>query len=90
MRRGSVAIVPLMIAIMLFFGFIWFLGGENDMLFQVNKVENLQHVQEELIIPAMQKGILLKHSNPAISAADLDAGVTLHVNEMMKKNNIQE
>ncbi|MDD5717754.1 MAG: hypothetical protein PHW64_08100 [Sulfuricurvum sp.] len=96
MRRGSVAIVPLILALMLFFWFIWFMGGENDSLMQINKVEHVQHLQEELMIAAMQRHLAteqdLRRSNPNISdinakaAADLDADQ--YVKIMMQNNQI--
>lgn len=87
MRRGSVAIVPLIFSIMLFFWFIWFMGGENDTLFQINKVENLQHVQEQLAISALKYGIKLKHDTPSMTPAQVDAQVSVYVHEMIVKNN---
>ncbi|MDP1785218.1 MAG: hypothetical protein Q8K81_07325 [Sulfuricurvum sp.] len=90
MRRGSVAIVPLLLALMLFFWFIWFLGGENDLLFQINKVENVQHIQEELIVSAMQERLKLEQKNTNWSNGQLDAATNHYVNNMMKINKIQE
>lgn len=90
MRRGSVAIVPLILALMLFFWFIWFLGGENDMLFEINKIEHVQHVQESLIIPAIQERLKLEQANPSWSKAQLDEAVDKYIDEMMKINKIQD
>jgi hypothetical protein len=98
MRKGSVAIVPLIIALMLFFWFMWFLGGENDMLLQINKVENVQHIQEELIISAMQRHLTseqdLKKLNPAMSDTALkqlaDKDGSDYVKTMMEANKIQQ
>jgi hypothetical protein len=90
MRRGSVAIVPLILAIFALFWFIWFMGGENDNLHQINNVENLQHLQEKLVIPAMQYRYGLKAANPDMSEAELDAAVNQYINEMMVANKIQK
>lgn len=88
MRRGSVAIVPLIFSIMLFFWFIWFMGGENDSLFQINKIENLQHIQEEIAVAALQYGVKLKHDTPNLTPAQVDAQVSIFVNDMIAKNNL--
>lgn len=90
MRKGSVAIVPLLLALFLLFWFIWFLGGENDRLFQINKVQNVHHVQEELIISAMQQRLELEQLHPEWSGQQLDEAVNHYVNEMMKINKIQD
>lgn len=90
MRRGSVAIVPLLMALMLFFWFIWFLGRENDSLFQINKIQNVQHIQEELVIPAMQQRLALEQTHPDWSSEKLDEATQKYVNDMMKLNLIQK
>jgi len=88
MRKGSVAIVPLLIALMLFFWFIWFMGGENDSLHTINKVEHLHHIQEELVISALQEKIRLEQNGKSESEA-IDQ-VNGYVNAMMQANKIQE
>jgi hypothetical protein len=90
MRRGSVAIVPLLFALMIFFWFIWFLGRENDSLLQINKIENVQHIQEELVISAMQQRLALEQMHPDWSTAQLDNAAGKYVNDMMKLNEIQK
>ena len=90
MRRGSVALVPLLLALLLFFWFIWFLGGENDSLMQINKVENVHHIQEELIVSAMQQRIELEQAHPEWNSGQLDEAVNHYVNDMMKINKIHE
>ena len=57
MRNGSAAIVPLLLAVMALFWFIWIMGGSADTLHRVNKVEDLQHLQERLLPAAMKKYI---------------------------------
>lgn len=89
-RKGSVAIVPLLLALMLFFWFIWFLGQENDSLLQINKIENVQHIQEELVISAMQQRLALEQMHPDWSTAQLDEAAQKYVNDMMKLNAIQK
>lgn len=89
-RQGSVAIVPLIIGLMVFFWFIWFLGGESDLLHEINKVEHLEHIQEELIYSALQERIKLEQAHPDWSDAQLDAEVNAYVTKMMEANQIQE
>ena len=55
MRNGSAALFPLLLAIMAMFWFIWIMGGSADALHRVNKVEDLQHLQERLLPAAMKK-----------------------------------
>lgn len=90
MRRGSVAIVPLLLSLLLLFWFIWFMGGENDMLLQINKTQNLHHLQEELVIAAVQQRLELEQAHPEWSNAQLDEAVNHYVNGMMKINKIHE
>jgi len=90
MRRGSVAIVPLLLAIMLFFWFIWFLGGESDTLHEINNVEHLHHIQEELVISAMQEKIRLEQNQSVSNLTDsqIDDAVNGYVDQMMLNNQI--
>jgi hypothetical protein len=89
MRRGSVAIVPLMLAIALLFWFIAFMGGSDDTLHSVNNVENLQHLEEKLLFPALKYRYDLQEANPGLSEQELDIKVNEYVNEMMLLNKIQ-
>lgn len=90
MRRGSVAIVPLILAIFALFWFIWFMGGENDNLHQINNVENLQHLQERLIVAAVKRKYELAKANPNLSDAELNAQVELYIHTMMQSNKVDE
>jgi len=94
MRNGSAALVPLLFAIMLLFWFIWFLGGENDNLHQVNQLENLQHTQERLIIAACKKKQEFRRKfrddNVSFTETDLDNNVSAHIHQIMILNKIDE
>lgn len=90
MRRGSVAIVPLFLAIVLLFWFIWFLGGANDNLHKVNQIENLQHLQDRLLQSAIMKRYELEEADPSLSDAELDAAVDTYIKEIMKVNGIDK
>lgn len=90
MRRGSVAIVPLFLAIALLFWFIWFLGGANDNLHKVNQIENLQHTQDRLLQAAIKKRYELEEADPTLSDAELDSAVDKYIKEIMKVNGIDK
>lgn len=90
MRRGSAALVPLLLAIMLLFWFIWFLGGENDNLHKVNQLENLQHTQERLIIAACKKKQELYDANRSLTDTQLNEKVSEYIHNIMVLNNIDK
>jgi len=89
-RRGSVAIVPLFLAIALLFWFIWFLGGANDNLHKVNQLENLQHTQDRLLQAAIQKRYELEEADQTLTDDELDAQVDTYIKEIMKVNSIDD
>ena len=90
MRKGSVAMVPLLFAIMLLFWFIWLLGGENDNLHKVNQLENLQRTQERLIIAACQKEQELQMSDANLTEAQIKEKVNQYIHNIMVLNKIDE
>jgi hypothetical protein len=93
-REGSVAIVPLFLAVMLLFWFIAFMGGANDTLHSVNNVENLQHLQKKLLVSAMRYRYHLEQEarDAGVSLTDeqIDLQVNAYINEIMVLNKIQE
>jgi len=90
MRNGSAALVPLLLAIMLLFWFIWFLGGESDNLHQVNQLGNLQHTQERLRIAACRKKQELHDQNRSMSDTQLNEKVNNYIHNIMVLNKIDE
>jgi hypothetical protein len=90
MRKGSVSIVPLMIAIFMMFWFIMFLGTENDQLHKVNKVENLQRLQERLLYASLKRKYELQKASPEKTEAEIDEQVNLYIEQIMKINNIDD
>ena len=98
MRKGSVAIVPIFLAIMVLFWFIWFLGGESDQLHKITQIENLQHLQERLLTASIQRYDAARaaylEANPNASESKLDevgtqsADAYIHV--IMQSNNIDD
>lgn len=90
MRRGSVAIVPLMLAIFALFWFILFMGGENDNLHNINQVENLQHLQERLLLSAIKRRYELEKENPNMSDLEISNAVDAYIHNIMIINKIDE
>lgn len=89
MRKGSVAIVPIILSIMVMFWFIWFLGGESDQLHRINKLENLQHLQANLILAAIKRRDALAKADPSLTKAQLEHQVDAYIDQMMVLNKIQ-
>ena len=89
MRRGSAVVVPLMLAVMLLFWLIWFLGFENDSTRVINEVENLHHLQERLAIAALQERLRQEALHPEWDDTTLDAEVDSYIDQMMVYNHIQ-
>lgn len=90
MRRGSVAIVPLILAIFALFWFILFMGGENDNLHKISNLQNLQHLQERLLLAAMKRRYELEKANPNWTKTELDSAVNLYIHDIMIINKIDE
>lgn len=90
MRNGSAALVPLLLAIMLLFWFIWFMGGESDNLHKVNQLGNLHHTQERLVIAALRKKQELRDANASLSDAELNEKVNQYIHNIMILNKIDE
>ncbi len=90
MRKGSVAIVPLFLAISLLFWFIWFMGSENDNLHTVNQIANLQHLQDRLALAAVQKRYELEEINPTWDKTKIEDEVSVYIHNIMKINQIDE
>lgn len=90
MRRGSVAIVPLILAIFALFWFILFMGGENDNLHNINQVQNLQHLQERLLVAAIKRRFDLERENPNMSETEINNAVNTYIHNIMIVNKIDE
>lgn len=94
MRAGSAALVPLLIAFMLLFWFITFMGGSNDNLHTVNEVTNLKRLQEKLLISSIRYKNKIKaeaqEQGEALSEGELDQKVDEYVEYIMISNNIEK
>ncbi len=90
MRKGSAAIIPLFLAVVALFWFIWFMGGANDNLHRVNELKNLHHLQERLLLSAVKRRYELAEADPSLSDAELDAAVDAYIDQMMLLNKIHQ
>jgi len=90
LRRGSVSIVPLLIAVMMMFWFMMIMGNENDQLHKINSIKNLQNTQERLLYSALKRKYDLQQAYPEKSEVDIDKEVDLYITQIMKMNNIDK
>ena len=97
MRKGSAALVPLFIAIMLLFWFITFMGGESDNLHKTSNLVNLNNLQDKLLISAMNKRYdLATNEQDLYSEMDekkkkaLDKKISDTIHTIMQKNKIDD
>ena len=96
MRRASVAIVPLFLAILLLFWFIWFLGGESDNLHKTTELTHLHKVQDKLLEAAIIRRYELATHNKELygeegqKKAALDTKISNDNHIMMQKNKIDD
>lgn len=94
MRKGSAALVPLLIAIMLLFWFIAFMGSENDNLHTVNGVTNLQKIQEKLLISSVRYRYKIateaKKEGVTLTEEELDQKVDQYIQHIMIENKIEK
>lgn len=86
MRKGSVTIVPLFIAMMLLVWFMMTMGVQNDQLRVINQVQNLQHLQDRLMLAAITRKYELKKANPTWSDAQVDIQVNQYIETMIQAN----
>jgi len=85
-----VSIVPLLIAVMMLFWFMMIMGNENDQLHKINKIENLQKIQERLLYSALKRKYEIQKANLQESEAWVDNKVDLYIKQIMKINKIDK
>ena len=92
MRKGSAAIVPLFLAIMILFWFIAFMGGVNDNQEHLNSLVNVKNVEQRLVTAAMMKKIDKMEENTksagTLSEVEINQLVSDDMKSMMVSNNI--
>ena len=90
MRKGSAALVPLMIAIFLLFWVIMFMGNATDNFVKVKNVVSHQDLEERLLSAAMQKKIDLIQENAKDNLnkteAQIDAEVDAYISKIITAN----
>lgn len=89
MRNGVAAIVPLFFAIVALFMFIMFMGGASDTQKAVSSVENLQHLQTKLLLPALKKKYTEERQNGLFPTA-ASVSAENYVKTIMQKNGIDK
>lgn len=90
MRKGSAAIVPLFIAIMLLFWFIAFMGTQSDTLKKVTDIENVSHLHDRLIYAVTKRYYELKAENPSWDDAKLQEETSKYAHIIMQSNNVDD
>ena len=87
MRKGSIAIVPILLAIALIFWAIWFMGQESDNTQVISNVQKLQKLHENAAIYAMKRKIeILEKSGRNQLTDEEKAQIEQEVQTMMQKN----
>ena len=87
MRRGSVAIVPILLAIALIFWAIWFMGQESDNTHVISNVQKLQQLHQNAAIYAIKRKIEILEQTGQTELTDAQkAQIEQEVQTMMQKN----
>jgi len=94
MRKGSAAIVPLFLAIMLLFWAAIFLGTPSETLGEVNQLTHIKNVEKRNITAAMIMKIKLLEANTQretpLSELEMDAIVSQRISSLMANSTIDE
>ena len=89
MRKGSVAIVPIFLAIALIFWAIWFMGEESDNTHVISKMQKLQKVHENAAFYAMKKKIrILEEAQREELTQEEKDQIENDVQSLMQKNRL--
>ena len=90
MRKGSVAIVPIFLAIALIFWAIWFMGQESDNTHVITTMQKLERVHENAAIYAMKKKVhILEEAQREELTEDEKKQIQDEVQNLMQKNRLQ-
>ena len=94
-RRGSLAVIPILLGFMVLMWAIWFFGFEQDMSQRISNVQSGKGIQTIIALSAAQKRRDLRQertedkSSRKYSDAEIDTMVNDFVQDLMQKNNIQ-
>ena len=87
MRRGSVAIVPILLAIALIFWAIWFMGQESDNTHVISNIQKLEHLHQNAAMYAIKRKIEILEQTGQTELTDAQkAQIEQEVQTMMQKN----
>ena len=84
MRRASVAIVPILLAIALVFWTIWFMGQESQNTHVISDMQKLQQLQSNAALYAIKRKIELLEQG--MDEESSEAKVKEEVEIMMQRN----
>jgi hypothetical protein len=86
MRKASVALVPILIAIVVMFWVIWYMGEESDNTKEITQIQKLQALQVNMAKYAISRKIaLLQEGKTEEEAEEI---VKDEIDAMMEKNKI--
>ena len=87
MRKGSVAIVPIILVVALLFWAIWFMGQESDNTHVISNLEKLQNLHENAAMYAMKRKIeILEQTGKNELTDEEKAQIEQEVRTMIQKN----
>lgn len=87
MRKGSIAIVPVLLAIALIFWAIWFMGQESDNTHVISDIQKLQKLHENAAIYAVKREIEILEKTGKTELTDAQkTQIEREVQTMMQKN----
>lgn len=90
MRNGTIVIVPIFIAIALMFWAIWFMGQEASNTKTITNIEQLQKLQQNAIIYAIERRKqILQQKGANELTPDEEAMIEAEIQNMMKKNGVK-
>jgi len=87
LRKGSIAIVPVLLAIALIFWAIWFMGQESDNTHVISDIQKLQKLHENAAIYAVKREIEILEKTGKTELTDAQkTQIEREVQTMMQKN----
>jgi len=90
LRKGSVAIVPIFLAIALIFWAIWFMGEESDNTHVITNIKKLEDLHENAAFHAMRRKIEILENDHTNELSDENkTQIEQEVQQLMRKNNVE-
>ena len=94
-RRGSLAVIPILLGFMVIMWAVWFFGFEQNMSQRISNVQNGKGIQSIIALSAAKKRSNWKQeltedkSRRKYSDDEIDTMVNDFIQDLMQKNNIQ-